>query len=153
MPSTSSIFIASALVGLAACSNVECLQNEEKVGSTCYPVRSTQTADAAAATASDGGPTGDGGAAVSRLDAAVALDGAIRPDANAATSAPRVPDNPAPDAASGSAPPVIAKPSFWTSWPAIHSAPALSLALIRHKQHGSGDPDHSPSAQVARRER
>lgn len=102
---SSSTFIATALVSVAACSNVECFENEEKVGNTCYPVRSTVTADAAAATASDGGPSGDSGAGVSKLDGSVTLDGGVAQDASGANDVPPVPSGPAADAAPGSAAP------------------------------------------------
>ncbi|MEY4514729.1 MAG: hypothetical protein RLZZ450_6851, partial [Pseudomonadota bacterium] len=100
-----SAFIATALVGAVACSDVKCFENEEKVGNTCYPVRTTATADAAAATASDGGPSGDSSIGISKLDGAVTLDGAFTQDASGAPTVPPVSDGPTADAAPGPAAP------------------------------------------------
>jgi len=103
-----SALTASTLLGLVGCTDVHCLDSERKVGAVCYPIRTTQTVDAAATAADDAGHR-DSGSTRSGLDGAVELDGATsNRDANAApnSSAPSVPDSPdVPDNDAATSPP------------------------------------------------
>jgi hypothetical protein len=91
-----SALTASTLLVFAGCTDVHCLDSERKVGAVCYPIRTTQTVDAAATATEDAGRP-DSGSTLSKLDGAVELDGAsANRDANAAptSTAPTVPDRP-----------------------------------------------------------
>ncbi|MDB4973703.1 MAG: Tryptophan synthase alpha chain, partial [Myxococcaceae bacterium] len=96
-----SILLLTGFLVLSACSDPECRDGELKVGETCYP--NTHRADAAAATAGDGGKAATAGPDASttgRLDAAAAGDsGAVTPET------PSVSGGGAPTLDAGSQPP------------------------------------------------